>query len=65
MTLESFAVTRHQYRIDHGLCPECGKEAAPYYRCDNHRQIGAIGRMLNHVAERGIVSSIAMPGTTP
>lgn len=44
-----------QYRIDHGLCPVCGDEAAPYYLCHKHRQIGMVGRMLKLMAQRGVV----------
>ncbi len=44
-----------QYRIDHGRCPECGEESAPYYLCTKHREIGAVGRMMNQMAERGVV----------
>lgn len=46
---------RRQHRIDHGLCPECGEEAAPYYLCANHRQLGSLTRMLNKMADRGII----------
>ena len=47
--------TGRRYRVDHGLCPECGREAAPYYLCPEHRQIGAITRMMKRMAKRGIV----------
>lgn len=49
------AKERRVYRVEHGLCPECGKEAAPYYLCHDHRSLGMIRRMMNKAAERGIV----------
>lgn len=47
-----------RYRIDHGLCPECGKEAAPYYLCTNHRQLGSLTRLLNKMADRSIIQKL-------
>ena len=40
------AAQRRAHRVDHGLCPQCGKEAAPYYLCFDCRQLGAMSRML-------------------
>ena len=50
------AKERRQYRIDHGLCPYCGEDAAPYYLCQRHREIGALSRLLYRSAARGIIS---------
>jgi hypothetical protein len=50
------AKERKQYRIDHGLCPLCGKEAVPYYLCQEHRSRNAFTRMLNRMSDRGIIS---------
>jgi hypothetical protein len=46
---------QRQYRIDHGLCPECGRESAPYYLCEEHRQLNSLTRMLNRMADRGVL----------
>lgn len=43
-----------QYRIDHGLCPTCGKEAAPYYLCWDHRSIRSLTNVLNKGVGLGI-----------
>jgi hypothetical protein len=48
--------SKRQYRIDHGLCPYCGEEAAPYYLCTKHREIGALGRLLDRSVARCILS---------
>jgi hypothetical protein len=50
----STAAQKRQHRIDHGLCPVCGKDAAPYYLCHTHRQRNALSRLLDKAAERGI-----------
>lgn|GEM_PF-3895894 len=44
-----------QHRIDHGLCPECGEEAAPYYLCEQHRRKASLGRILRSAATRGVL----------
>lgn len=44
-------------RIAKGLCPRCGKEAAPYYLCDHCRGIDGISRMLKLMAKREVVTS--------
>jgi hypothetical protein len=49
---------RRQHRIDHGMCPECGKEAAPYYLCWDCRLLSSIGKRLNKFAARGICEKI-------
>lgn len=51
-----------QYRIDHGLCPLCGKEAAPYYLCHSCRQTAMIGRMCDLMAKRGVVKRLKDKG---
>jgi hypothetical protein len=38
---------REKERIAKGLCPRCGKEAAPYYLCQSCRYGDRIVRMLN------------------
>lgn len=49
------AKARREYLVDHGLCPVCGDEAAPWYLCWNHRQVNSIRRICNKFAERGVV----------
>ena len=51
-TVGMTARERKQFRVDHGMCPECGREAAPYYLCGQHRTLGAMTRMLNRMANR-------------
>lgn len=46
---------RRRHRVDHGLCPSCGKEAAPYYLCPDCRTKASMLRMLNTMARRGII----------
>lgn len=55
MPTETTAKQRRQHRIDHGLCPECGEEAAPYYLCPTHRLKGSVSRMMGRMADSGIV----------
>jgi hypothetical protein len=45
---------RRQHRVDHGLCPQCGKEAAPYYLCPDCRSLGSMTRLLNKMAREGL-----------
>lgn len=52
------ATERRAYRIDHGMCPECGKEAAPYYLCFECRKLGSMRRMLTRMADLGIIEKI-------
>lgn len=54
-TTKQTAKERRVFRVEHGLCPECGKESAPYYLCHDHRAIGMIGRMMNRMTEHGAV----------
>lgn len=49
-------MTVQQDRVAKGLCPQCGKEAAPYRLCPDHRMIGMIARRLNRVHKIGGVS---------
>ena len=49
------AAQKRQYRVDHGLCPVCGNEAAPYYLCPTHREMRALGRLLDKMADRGVI----------
>jgi hypothetical protein len=39
-----------QERINKGLCPDCGEQAAPYYLCDRCRYIN----MVRRVCEKGV-----------
>ena len=59
---DTTASERRQYRIDHGLCPLCGKESAPYYLCEDHRTYQAVGRMMKLMAKRGIVKDHGRTG---
>lgn len=58
MAEQSTAKARRQYRIDHGLCPLCGEEAAPYYLCYKHRQHQVIRRFMNNATKWGVVSKV-------
>ena len=49
---------RQQERINKGLCPRCGKEAAPYYLCDDCRRSASLGRVLNQLEKRDRVRSM-------
>ena len=44
-----------QDRINRGLCPQCGKEAAPYYLCPDCRQLRSLGGMLNRMNKHDVV----------
>lgn len=44
-----------QYRVDHGLCPNCGEEAAPYYLCHKCRDLTALTRQLNRMVDQGVL----------
>ena len=48
--------TVQQERVAKGLCPTCGKEAAPYYLCADHRLTGKIERILRRVHAAGGVT---------
>ena len=48
-------MTSRKYRIDHGLCPACGKEAAPYYLCERCRHQDSLRKMLHKMADHGII----------
>jgi len=50
------AKERRQHRIDHGMCPLCGKEAAPYYLCHEHRTLNALTRILNKAVDQKILT---------
>jgi hypothetical protein len=47
---------QHQ-RLAKGLCPACGKAAAPYYFCDRCRQGNIIRRVLNKGVQSGTFKS--------
>ena len=49
-------MTRAQERIAKGQCPRCGKEAAPYYLCPDHRFEGQIVRICNRATNAGGLS---------
>lgn len=42
-------------RVAHGLCPQCGKEAAPYRLCWNCRTQGRVRRALKKAVRYGAV----------
>lgn len=44
-----------QWRVDHGMCPMCGKEAAPYYFCWDCRVDKSFNRLLTKMADRRIL----------
>lgn len=43
-------------RVAKGLCPRCGKEAAPYYLCARCRRADKFRRVLNSGAKHGAVT---------
>lgn len=43
-------------RVAHGLCPNCGKEAAPYRLCFDCRQLGRITRCLKRGVKHGALN---------
>ncbi len=45
-----------QDRINKGLCPDCGKDAAPYLLCGSCRLKAKIGRILRRMARSGAVT---------
>jgi hypothetical protein len=49
-------VTLAKERAEKGLCPQCGKEAAPYYLCADHRTIAMVGRAMNRAEKYGGVT---------
>lgn len=44
-----------QARIAKGLCPSCGKEAAPFYLCWDCRQMQRIHRAGKRLAHEGVI----------
>lgn len=46
-----------QYRVEHGLCPACGKESAPYYLCSDCRFKGAIVHRLKRMVKAGAIET--------
>ena len=48
---------KQQERINKGLCPRCGKEAAPYYLCDHCRRGNSIVRVLNRLEKHDFARS--------
>ena len=47
--------SRRQRRVDAGQCPNCGKEAAPYYLCPDCRAKNSLRSKLNGMAKHGVV----------
>lgn len=47
------AADKVRERVDNGLCPQCGEEAAPYYLCYVCRQQGRVRRSLKRLADQG------------
>lgn len=50
-------LSKQQDRILRGLCPRCGKEAAPYYYCSDHRFEGQIVSRLRRTDKAGATVS--------
>lgn len=48
-------------RLAKGLCPRCGKEAAPYRLCQDHRFEGTIARFLRAAQKAGYLERTAPP----
>ena len=46
-------------RVENGLCPQCGAEAAPYYLCAKCRQMRSLGRLLDRAEGHGFFRSEA------
>lgn len=46
-----------QARINAGLCPRCGEEAAPYYLCDRCRRLKSLTSGLEQMEKAGRVKS--------
>ena len=45
-------------RVSKGLCPRCGKEAAPYYLCPEHRQSDSLARQMKRLENHGFCYSV-------
>lgn len=43
-------------RVLNGQCPTCGKDAAPYRLCSDHRALASISRLLNRWEKAGAVT---------
>lgn len=52
------AKARREYFVDHGLCPLCGEEAAPWYFCWEHRRHASLSRLLNKMAARDVIKKV-------
>lgn len=46
-----------QERVDNGLCPQCGEEAAPYRLCFKCRHINRFRRSLHRLERHGVVTA--------
>ncbi len=53
---------KQQERVSNGLCPRCGKPAAPYYYCSEHRFDASLGRVLRRGQKLGVFDSEKRPG---
>ena len=53
MELKSALLRRH--RVANGLCPNDGKEAAPYYLCHECRRKSFLIKVLNYFEKKGFV----------
>jgi hypothetical protein len=49
------AAAKRRYRLDRGMCPSCGLEAAPYYLCIACRRLSSMTRTLNKMAQAGVL----------
>lgn len=45
-------------RVSNGLCPQCGKEAAPYRLCYDCRQLGRLTRALEKGRRLGVLNAL-------
>lgn len=57
-------MSTRQERINKGLCPNCGKIAAPYYLCGECRFGAKLGRILNRATKGGGLSTTKRDGKT-
>jgi hypothetical protein len=55
-------VNTAQERLRKGLCPRCGKEAAPYRLCRDHRLMDMLARCMRAGAQAGHVTAVRSTG---
>lgn len=49
-------------RLLNGLCPSCGKDAAPYRLCPDHRALESLTRLLSRWEKAGALTKSRGPG---